>query len=832
MAKQRLFPIQIDVTGSLTNQVITSDGANAYWANSTGSFDSSSLVTGLTGANTNITNLQTGLTGANTNITNLQTGLSGANTNIANITANPVTFQSDVTIQGNVYLRGNALTFTSNTISFGDSLLSLAANNTINDVIDIGLYGHYNTGSANSHTGLFRSAVSKDWMLFTGYTIDLDGNSTINISAPSFGYANLRLNSANALSVYSNGVELRANDYATLLAAYSNDASTLLSARANDYATLLVAYSNDASTYTTLNSRINTVQSNITSSGAITISEEGTALTTSVSSINFVGLGATATNIGAAVTVTIPSETSNVISLQGSLAGANTNINTVQSNLTSYIATGSSGNVNAVQSNLTSYATYANSTFGTASGNVNAVQSNLTSYAAYANANFTTASAPSIVRQQFTGDGTTTSFAVSGGYTANNISVFLNGVLLRNGTEVTVTSGTAVVFVTAPPSGALIDVVGSLATAGGGVLALATVQTANLTATAGYIYPINTTSNPVYVTLPPSPIIGQQISIFDYAGTAVTNNIIINPNTNKFQGSTANTTMASPRESAQLVYVDSTQGWCPHGTFTVSPFSYYTASYLIVAGGGGGGGGINNGGSSTSAGGGGAGGLLTGSTSITPGTIYNIVVGAGGAGGTSSGTNGTAGATSSAFSQIAIGGGYGGGVYNSTTGAGGSGGSGGGGEGGGLAAGGGSGTVGQGYAGGGGAGVGTYAGGGGGGASAVGNGSSSGTNYGGAGVASSITGSSITYAGGGGGSNGAGGAGGGGAGGTSPVAGTAGLGGGGGGGAAGYGGGAGGYGVVIISIPAANFSGVTTGTVTTNGSYKVMTFTTSGTFTG
>ena len=352
MAKQRLFPIQIDVTGSLTNQVLTSDGSNAYWANSTGSFDSSNLVTGLTGANTNITNLTTGLTGANTAITNLTTGLSGsntaitnlttgltgANTNIANITANPVTFQSDVTIQGNVYLRGNALTFTSNTISFGDSLLSLAANNTINDVIDIGLYGHYNTGSANSHTGLFRSAVSKDWMLFTGYTIDLDGNTTINIAAPSFGYANLRLGIANALSVYSNGVELRANDYATLLAAQSNDYST----------------------YTTLNTRINTVQSNISASGAITVVDEGNTLTTALTSITFTGAGVTGSNVGNAVTITIPgggsSDTSNISMLIGNVANLQVGLS------------GSNTNINTVQTNLDYFAIYANSTFSGGGG--------------------------------------------------------------------------------------------------------------------------------------------------------------------------------------------------------------------------------------------------------------------------------------------------------------------------------------------------------------------------------------------------------------------------------------------------------------------------------
>jgi hypothetical protein len=68
------------------------------------------------------------------------------------------------------------------------------------------------------------------------------------------------------------------------------------------------------------------------------------------------------------------------------------------------------------------------------------------------------------VRQQFTGDGSTTTFAVAGGYTPNAISVFVNGVLLRNGTEVTVTNGSTVVFAIAPLSGALIDVIGTVPT--------------------------------------------------------------------------------------------------------------------------------------------------------------------------------------------------------------------------------------------------------------------------------------------------------------------------------------------------------------------------------
>ena len=68
------------------------------------------------------------------------------------------------------------------------------------------------------------------------------------------------------------------------------------------------------------------------------------------------------------------------------------------------------------------------------------------------------------VRQQYTGDGSTTIFTVTGGYSPNNLDVFVNGVKVRNGTDVTVTSGSTFSFTVAPPNGALIDVVGSATT--------------------------------------------------------------------------------------------------------------------------------------------------------------------------------------------------------------------------------------------------------------------------------------------------------------------------------------------------------------------------------
>lgn len=223
--------------------------------------------------------------------------------------------------------------------------------------------------------------------------------------------------------------------------------------------------------------------------------------------------------------------------------------------------------------------------------------------------------------------------------------------------------------------------------------------------------------------------------------------------------------------------------------------------YLIVGGGGGGGDGI--------AGGGGAGDVLTGTDSLSTGT-FAVVVGAGGANAANASSKGSNGAASTWNSHSAAGGG-GAASFVAQTGL--SGGSGGGASGYSTANNGGAGVGANVFAGGNNDGSSQGGGAGGGGASAVGaNNSLKNGGAGGAGLASSITGASVTYAGGGGGgasgvnggTAGAGGSGGGGAGSatsTIATAGTANTGGGGGGG--GYdgaigSGGDGGSGVVIL----------------------------------
>jgi hypothetical protein len=371
------------------------------------------------------------------------------------------------------------------------------------------------------------------------------------------------------------------------------------------------------------------------------------------------------------------------------------------------------------------------------------------------------------------------------------------------------------------------------------------VQTTGFTAVAFRAYPCNTTSAAFTVTLPASPSAGDQITLTDYAGTFTTNNLTINPNGGKINGSTSNYAVSQNRGSFQLVYVDSTQGWLVYGTafFNTPP----TVDYLVVAGGGGGG----AGGQFAGAGGGGAGGFRTGTGFlVTAGTNYTITVGGSGSGGTSGGSGSSGG--NSVFGSITSNGGGGGASYGISTSTGSNGGSGGGG-----------GSVGpsgtstggtgntpstspsQGNNGGIGTQAGAYNGGGGGGAGAVGGNAGANGGNGGTGTASSITGSSVTYSGGGGGavdlsgSGGTGGSGGGGAGGSNAsrqgVAGGTNTGGGGGGssGSSSTAGAAGGSGIVIISYPSNYAAAVTTGspTVTVSGGNRIYTFTGNGSIT-
>jgi hypothetical protein len=143
----------------------------------------------------------------------------------------------------------------------GATLLSARANDYATyNTLDANIYNTYQAALANDY-GTYLAAMSND-----GATL---------LSAYANDYSTYNALDANIYNTYlsaqaNDGVTLlaaQANDYSTLLAARANDYATLLEARSNDYATLLAAYSNDYATYTTLQSRIDNVQSNVTSGG-------------------------------------------------------------------------------------------------------------------------------------------------------------------------------------------------------------------------------------------------------------------------------------------------------------------------------------------------------------------------------------------------------------------------------------------------------------------------------------------------------------------------------------------------------------------------------------
>jgi hypothetical protein len=292
----------------------------------------------------------------------------------------------------------------------------------------------------------------------------------------------------------------------------------------------------------------------------------------------------------------------------------------------------------------------------------------------------------------------------------------------------------------------------------------------------------------------------------------------------------SNLTLTLPSADGTAGQVLKTNG---AGVLSFTSIADYSVDFLVVAGGGGGG--------FSSAGG--AGGYRTSTQTVKYGTAITVTVGDGGAP-TANGSDSSI--SGLGLTTITSAGGGKGGANNANGSAGGSGG-----------AGGASGVVTTGGAGntpstspsqgnnGGNNNTGSpYPSGGGGGASAVGQNAPSSTQAGngGNGTASSITGSSVTYAGGGGGgvylSGGTGGTGGTGGGGNGSGTnngsdGTANLGGGGGGGYNSFSS-SGGKGVVILSMPDANYTGTTTGspTVATGVSGKtVLTFNGSGSYT-
>lgn len=118
------------------------------------------------------------------------------------------TITGPVEINSSLTVHGNTTFVDQTTLSVGDPLIYLAANNYTSDSIDIGFIANYvNATSKNVHTGLFRSSGTKEYYLFQGYDkepynnyVDPTGNNiTMAILNSTVRTSNLILGGANAI---------------------------------------------------------------------------------------------------------------------------------------------------------------------------------------------------------------------------------------------------------------------------------------------------------------------------------------------------------------------------------------------------------------------------------------------------------------------------------------------------------------------------------------------------------------------------------------------------------------------------------------------------------
>jgi hypothetical protein len=83
----------------------------------------------------------------------------------------------------------------------------------------------------------------------------------------------------------------------------------------------------------------------------------------------------------------------------------------------------------------------------------------------------------------------------------------------------------------------------------------------SITIAANDRYFVDTTSGAVTITLPASPLTGDQVSLIDLSSTFDTNNLTIARNGNNIMGQAADMTVSTEDAGVQLVYTGATQGW-------------------------------------------------------------------------------------------------------------------------------------------------------------------------------------------------------------------------------------------------------------------------------
>ena len=136
-------------------------------------------------------NIEVVLTGtvvgsANATLTDLANGSISVPTSIpttTNLTLNNLVVSGDLTVQGTT-TEQTVVTLTS------ESPIFILNSDAVSEP-DIGMVGAYNTGGANTYSGIFRDGSDDKWKVFDGYTVAVTDSSTIDITDSSFSLGTL-----------------------------------------------------------------------------------------------------------------------------------------------------------------------------------------------------------------------------------------------------------------------------------------------------------------------------------------------------------------------------------------------------------------------------------------------------------------------------------------------------------------------------------------------------------------------------------------------------------------------------------------------------------------
>ena len=349
----------------------------------------------------------------------------------------------------------------------------------------------------------------------------------------------------------------------------------------NSNITTVAGISSNVTTVAGISSDVTAVAADATDIGTVAGKETEIGLLGVADVITDMGLLGTSANVtamghlGTSANVTAMGTlgTSSNVTNMATVAGAITNVNNVG---------GSIANVNTVATNLSGVNSFAERyrvQAGVPSSSLDvgdlAFDTTANELKVYKSSGWAAAGSTvngTSARFKYTASGSQTTFTGSDdngntlAYDAGFIDVYLNGVKLVNGTDVTVTSGTSVVLASGATANDILDIVAY------GTFTLANYPPANsisgnwetknadFTAEAGKAYFCDTSSNDIDVTLP-TGVTGNTIKFVDVSGTFDTNDLTILNGSSKIMGASANLDVATERAAFELVYFNSTQGW-------------------------------------------------------------------------------------------------------------------------------------------------------------------------------------------------------------------------------------------------------------------------------